>query len=239
MNPPRSIVAKVLAVDVETTGQTERTGALVEFGAAVWRVGAKTPDATFYAYLGTDGAVWCARTRLEFWDNATHGAGGKTPLELLRERVARDAIAPLSREAAAHRFVAWARAQYAAADERMIVVTDTSGFDHAFLSGLLAEHQETAPCAAGAAKPYSLNYLFGAYAPVRDINSFYLGVGGELRKWGARDRMMRLLGVDELPAWVRAYEHTHNPLDDANSIGAKVSFFLSRGDDAKRQKPAE
>lgn len=183
MSPPCSAVAKVLAVDVEAAAQTD---GLIEFGAAVWPIGAQKPDATFHAYLGTDGVKWCQRTALEFWNNAAHGKDGKSPLELMLERVEREATETLSREVAAHRFVAWARAQYAEANGSMVVISDTSGFDHALLSSLLDEHKETFPCAINASEPYSLNYLFGAYAPVRDINSFYLGVGGELRVWGAR-----------------------------------------------------
>lgn len=238
MNPPCSAVAKVLAVDVEAAAQTD---GLIEFAGAVWTIGARQPDATFHAYLGTDGVKWCERTALEFWNNAAHGKGGKPPIELMLERVEREATETLSREVAAHRFVAWARAQYAEADKNMLVITDTSDFDHALLSRLLAEHQETFMCAPGTSKPYSLNYLFGAYTPVRDINSFYLGVGGELRVWGARDRMMQQLNIAEEPEWVRAYEHTHHPLDDANSIGAKASFFLSLSGatDAKRAKTTE
>lgn len=73
----------------------------------------------------------------------------------------------------------------------------------------------------------SLTRLFGAYRSTRDIDSFYYGVGGCIKFWGAEEVALAGMRVGGFPDDMKAYKATHNPLDDANFIGAKASYVLS------------
>jgi len=111
----------------------------------------------------------------------------------------------------------------------MIFITDTPGFDYQFISDMLGRLKELPEeMQSGGTAPYSLNYLFGKYQPVCDINSFYKGVGGVLCKHGSRDRMMDQLNVQR-PQWLVDVEdaYDHNPLNDAKAIAGRAAFYLS------------
>lgn len=227
----------LLSVDIETTGQTPITGTMIELAAALVSLESKEVVSTRYYYFGEDDVIWCARTLLEFWNELKMGKDGKTPLELLRERVERDQVPVTTRRDAALDFVTWARNIYDEEDGAVMAITDTSGFDASFISHLLAEHENAKEWAIGKSMPYSLNYLFGEYQPVRDINSFYLGAGGTLKKWGARDAMKQRFAkqiaaaggsADGDPApWAQKFPHDHNPLNDARKIGLWAAFYLT------------
>lgn len=222
----------IMCFDVETTGQNVHTSEILELAATVWKIGDKSPLSQLYYWFGTP-KKWCPKTREEFWDNPDKGENGLTPYEALKSRLYTTDIEPTSEALAAVKLTAWAREWYKKTDGGIIVLTDTSGFDYQFITDLLSlvDHMPTALDSDGLSPPLSLSYLFGKYQPVRDINSWYLGMGGTMQKWGSRDRMLARLGV-EFPEWVAAYEH--NPQNDANSIAAMASFILSL-----EEKPAQ
>jgi hypothetical protein len=221
-------VQYILAIDVETSGQTWRDGDLIEAAFTVWRLGDKAPLSERYYFFGLDGIKWEARTREEFWDNAEKGDGEKTPYERLVARLERDNVPVTSREDAAADLTRWARAWDTKTGGSIVVVSDTSGFDYGFVSDLLDEHKKSPkmpPLLGKQQPPHSLSYLFGKYRDACAINSFYFGVGGVVGKRGSRDRMLARYNL-VFPDWVKAYDHSHHPLDDSKSIGAMASFLL-------------
>ena len=52
--------------------------------------------------------------------------------------------------------------------------------------------------------------------------------GAALWKIGERQPEATFYRCPTLPDWVKAYAHNHDPLSDANSIGALASYFLSK-----------
>jgi len=218
----------IICLDVETTGQSPRSADMVELAACVWRIGDAKPADRKYYFFGLDKARWCPVTWDEFWNNPDKGKDGKSPVKRLRERLRDDQVPTTPLGQAAVDFTVWAREWHDRTDGKLIVLTDTSGFDYAFVTDMLARVVALPSDLENTALPLSLNYLFGKYQPVRDINSWYMGLGGSLQKWGCRDRMAAQLGVD-WPAWVLAWEHDHNPQNDAASIAAKAVYVLSLG----------
>jgi hypothetical protein len=212
-------ITHVLAIDVETSGGNVLNNFMPEFAAAFWRIGDRTPTATFYRCLAQPaGCEWSPDTMAQFWTNLEKGFDGKTPLEALRER--QTVHAPLADPIVAmHDFVAWARGLEAAkaADEEIIIVSDTTGFDAQWISVYLARAGYDA-----------LETLMGQYRPLRDTNSFYFGMGRKMRKWGSEGVALEALGLTELPDWVKAYAHNHDPQSDANEIAATASFILAQ-----------
>ena len=136
----------------------------------------------------------------------------------LEERIATNTV--VSPEKAMREFVEWARMleRTSDPDERIVVITDTAEFDTSFVNQYLGRF-------VGSLCP-NLNRLFGAYRATRDIDSFYFGVGRTLKQWGAEGTA---LGTnDALPHWVLNYRGNHNPIEDANLIGASASYILTR-----------
>lgn len=209
----------VIAIDVETTGPNVVTNYMTDFGASCWKIGETNPIATFYTALQQPpGTKWDELTSKEFWDNPAKGVNGVPPRVDLEKRLAGNVL--LTPEAGMHRFVLWARElhQGLGDGELIIVISDTADFDSTFINYYLGRYVgETCP---------SLTRLFNEYRPTRDIDSFYHGTGFRLARWDAEASAMQALDVKELPSWVTAYESAHNPLADANVIGAKASYLL-------------
>jgi hypothetical protein len=210
-------ITHVVAIDVEATGGNVLEHWMPEFAGSLWRVGDQSPSKTFYRCLeAPPGTTWCPATREQFWENKEKGFDGKTPLEALTERQKASKLCdPIE---AMHEFVAWMRVIEAskADDDEVMIVFDTTGFDAAWMAVYLAR--------AGYA---GLETIFGQYRPLRDTNSFYFGMGWNMRKWGSEGVALEALGVKELPQWVTQYAHNHDPQSDANEIGAVASFILS------------
>lgn len=226
-------ITHVMSFDVEALGQTPRSSGMVELAVVVWRVGADEPADTKYFFFGTD-AERCPRTWLEFWDNKEQTKSDETPWQRLNKRLARENPQKWSLVDAALELTVWAHQWYKRTDGKIIVITDTPGFDYQFISDMLACVKQLPAAITDenekAQLPFSLNYLFGKYQPVCDINSFYKGVGGVLCKSGARDRMIERLAVDK-PQWLVDVEegYDHNPLNDAKAIAGRAAFYLSLG----------
>lgn len=213
----------VIVFDCEMSGPNPRNFFMFELAATLWRLGDKEPLDELYFYFGLDGP-WDARTVREMWDNTAHGSDGKTPLMLLRERVAREGTPKTTEGQAAVKLTSWAREWYKKTDGKILCVTDTPGFDYQFITHMLASIT-TLP--TGEQPPHSLNYLFGEYQPVCDIDSFYMGVGCSLQKWSSCDKMIQKYDM-LYPDWVAAYKHNHDPRSDARSIAAKLSCLFEK-----------
>jgi hypothetical protein len=109
--------------------------------------------------------------------------------------------------------------EVAAKGERMLCISDTAGFDAGMMNHYLGTYCPD--------QCESMTYITGGYRPIRDISAFYFGLGGSLKYHGSLEMAMKGLAIKELPDWVEAYQATHDPLDDVNSIGAAASFILS------------
>ena len=216
----------ILCLDVETTGQSPRTSDMLELAACVWEIGSQAPKDRKYYFFGFEDVKWCPVTWDEFWNNQDKGKDGKTPVQRLRERIRDDGVKATTIGEAAVDFMLWAREWYKRTDGKIIVLTDTSGFDYAFVSDMLARIVALPDKAEDKTLPLSLSYLMGKYQPVRDINSWYLGMGGTLQKYGARDLMVARLDI-EWPDWVLKWDHDHNPQNDCAGIAAKAAYVLS------------
>lgn len=229
------LLTHVLAVDVEASGPKFLENDVTEFAACVFRIGEwAEPVATFYRALrerDDDGKTiaWDLDTLNEYWlqsndDAPVVGGRAQTRLDLLNAR--KDQHGTFSRKEAADEFVAWARAENEklAADEKMVVVTDTaaSEFDTVWMNVMLAKASMR-----GDGKAMSLASLFGEYRCVRDVSSFYFGVARKFELWGSEKAAADALGIKDLPQEVKRFKHDHNPLNDALSIGSKLSYFLT------------
>ena len=120
-------------------------------------------------------------------------------------------------------FVYWVQAQerrLSAAGDKMVIVSDTSSFDGGVANYHLARYSPDL-CS-------NLVDITGQYRPTRDMSSFYFGVGKRFQVRGSTDTALETFGETTLPDWVKAYAHNHDPLSDANSIGAMASYFLSK-----------
>src|SRR3990172_6358829 len=161
----------ILAVDVEVSGMSLIDNFVIEFAAVVQRVGATEPFSEFYRYLGRDpppNKKWGQMTLRGFWLNPEKGVDGKTPFAELEERCKN--LKPVPRLEAIRAFVDWARVmrmRIPVAD-RVIVVSDTAGFDYAWLSMLMSELKS-----ADDDSDCNLDHLFCEYQPVCDMSSFY------------------------------------------------------------------
>ena len=216
----------ILAVDVEVSGMSLIDNFVIEFAAVVQRVGATEPFNEFYRYLGRDpppNKKWGQMTLRGFWLNPEKGVDGKTPFAVLEERC-KD-LKPVPRLEATRAFIDWARVmrmRIPVAD-RVIVVSDTAGFDYAWLSMLMSELKS-----ADDDSDCNLDHLFCEYQPVCDMSSFYFGVAKHLGVHGAATTALDALNVVGFPEWVEKHATgKHHPLDDAKCIAAKASFLVS------------
>lgn len=216
-------ITHIIAIDIEATGPNTYANFMPEMAASFWRIGDTEPLDTFYAYIAQpQGTEWDEKCRVEFWTNPAKGQNGVTPLSAMNKRQLTAEVK--SPERAMRQFVSWAQRskEMLGREDTVIVITDTNEFDTAFLNVYLGRHcAELCP---------NLNVLFGEYRSTRDIDAFYYGMGWQLKKWGAEETALGALNEKALPDWVLAYKATHNPLDDANAIGATASYLLSRCD---------
>jgi hypothetical protein len=221
-------VTHVLAYDWEMTGMNLHEHWPPEFGAALWKIGEKKPEATFYRCIKQPaGTVWCHKTLDQFWNNPAKGAepdkgdAGETPMQSLEKRRAKETLHELSD--VMFDFVAWARTlenSVAGSGGCVVAISDTGAFDGAVTNFNLALY-----CGDICD---NISELFGPYRPVRDITSFYYGFSKRLQKFGSDETLLDALGEKEFPDWVQAYAHNHDPLSDSNHIGAKASYVLSK-----------
>lgn len=210
-------ITHILVVDIETTGPNVTRHYMPEFGVSFWKIGDTKPLAErHYTLQQPENTEWDAQTLDEFWNNPARGEDKKTPpMAALKQRLLD--YPPRHMFSVMQLFVDFAEECDEVAKGKVVVVFDTAEFDSTFLNFYLATWT----------KVPSLTRLFGSYRSTRDIDSFYYGVGGYLKFWGAEEVALSGMNVKAFPDWVNEFKATHNPLDDANFIGAKASYVLS------------
>ena len=225
--PTAEGITHIMCFDVEANAQSPESGCMEELAVCVWKIGEHSMEDELYFLFDSTNGGYCPVTMEEFWDNPAKGKDGKTPAQLRDARTVAEKTEYIDLVDAAEKLTCWAREWYKSTEGKIIVLTDTSGFDYQFISHMLACLGVMPESLKGTGSlPLSLNYLFGKYQPVRDINSWYMGMGGSLQKYGARDLMMERLRI-KFPDWVKEYEHDHDPRNDCRSIAAMASFILS------------
>lgn len=228
-------ITHVLAFDVEATGPDVLSHRVPELGACVFRIGKwQEPVATWYRAIGDpkgEGTPlsWDLTTLQEYWHACNDDApvvDGKKQSRLQMLNVRKKEHGVVEEEQAMREFIAFAREQNGklADNEMMVVVTDTAAFDTVWMNVMLSR---AAMSDASTDRVMSLNYLFGKYRPVRDLTSFYFGVGRKFELWGSEKAATEALAVADLPEEVKRFKHDHNPLNDALSIGATAAYLLN------------
>ncbi len=196
----------LLALDVEASGQGLRSNFLIQVGLALVEVQSGAVLARFSSYVAQPpGTVWEKRCVDEFWS--------KHP-ELFDKAKAGVAAAP-SADQVASNLLAWVRARVPAGGDTRLV-TDTAGFDLAWLDWLLGDRSHF--------------YIFERDGqPVRtdvlDVGSWYLGLAGECDpEASAKAASLRALGVEVEPMF--EFTHTHDAADDAAAIALRAAWVM-------------
>jgi hypothetical protein len=218
------VATHMLTLDIETTGPNCMKHWMPEMGAAFWKIGDKEPISTFYRCMSSPSPThgWSPRTLNDFWNNPAKGVDGLTPFKAYtRRRRANPEVTPT---VAMNEFVAYARwiDAHLEPGEELIIVVDTAAFDTTFINVYLGSAMPEGP--------ESLPELFGSYRAVRDITSFYFGMGGKLGFQGSESVALAAIEASKMPEWVQKYAHNHDPMSDANAIAAAASFILSKGE---------
>lgn len=219
--PQAQRVTHVIAVDTEYTGPNVVENAMIEIGATFWKVGSTKSICSFERHIEEPlGVSWCAETAKTFWDDKKRANDqGQTLREQFEMRKARDgavAAAPAMRD-----FVGFVRTCAATLDkdELVVLISDTAESDTSFINVYLGSYcPELCP---------NLNRVFGEYRSVRDIDSFFFGMGRRINEWGAEQAALDGLGEEKLPSWVPP-SNLHSAREDAEYIGGVASYFLSR-----------
>lgn len=222
INENRHKVTHFITVDVEATGPNIIDNFMPEFAASFWEIGDEQPLSTFYRCVSQPpNTKWDEETKSSFWDNPLEGRNKKIPpmVDHLQRMADNKIVSPLE---AMLEFLLWVRecnGKLTFPKESCIILVDTAEFDTSFMNAYLGKY-------VGATCP-NLNRVFGEYRPVRDIDSFYHGCNHLLAPFGAEQSAMSYLAIKQFPAWVDAFKATHDPLADANTIGARASFLLN------------
>lgn len=210
----------LLCIDVETAGPNLVKNFMLEFSAAVIRVGSDTPYSIYYRSLAQpDKTTWDAHTLNDFWakpDDKT----GIAPILALNKR--RDTVPMWKPAAAMDDFVRWVRArndEVRARGGMLMIVTDTAGFDVKWIDYYLSAHGTLDVC--------ELCNVFGYYQSTRDISSFMLGIAGQMLAHGSSEAAMRKMKRNKAANWGERYAHDHNPENDAQHIAATSSYMLT------------
>lgn len=210
----------LLCIDVETAGPNLLKHFMLEFSAAVIRVGSDVPYSVYYRSLAQpDSTSWDSHTLADFWmkpDEAT----GVAPIVALNKR--RDVVPTWQPSAAMDDFVRWVRArndEVRARNGMLMIVTDTAGFDVKWIDYYLSAYGTLGVC--------ELCNAFGYYQTTRDISSFMLGVAGRMLARGASEAALSKLKRRKSDNWGERYAHDHNPENDAQHIAATSSYVLT------------
>lgn len=213
----------VISFDVEVTGMNLVKHWMPELGASFWRIGDKQPTKTFYRAIEQPPLTsWCPKTLSQFWNNPEKGEG-KVVAPIVAYNKRRAAATIHSPAAAMSDFVDWVREIARDCEKnglKVLLISDTDLFDKSWVNYYLSMYCED--------KCEYLGDIFGKYTPTRDISAFYFGIGRRLQKHGSVETALSAFGETETPEWVKAYAHNHDPLSDANSIGAAASYILSK-----------
>lgn len=205
----------LLAVDVETAGRNHTLNFMTRIGARLILQETGAVCATFRSYLAQPaGTQWERRCIEQFW--LKHPQHYRDTKLALRSE-------PPPPSLVMSTFVDWARnCARAVGVDNLVVVSDTAGFDVGWLDHCMPDG-------------LSMLYLFGAYKPVRDVTSFYLGVAHStprMDEWNAEEAAHARLGIPYVKI-----PRDHAPENDARAIGtAAANVFNHLEACAKRQR---
>lgn len=208
----------VLTYDVESTGRSLKHHFMPDIGLSVVNVPEERVVATFQSYVAQpEGRGWEPRCLEEFW------------LQEKNKQIYEQLLAGI-KTAPPPEKVVLALVQFVrehAPKNRTTVVSDTAGYDHAWLDLLLADHPEQ----------LSTQYLLdGSYRTPRDLNSMMLGASRYptlLHLQSIKGLTKDVIGV----VWPNnpLFKHSHRAVSDAAFIGLNTARFLNHV--AKRSYP--
>ena len=194
----------ILSIDVEATGKSVTEHDCPCFGAALVDADEVAVVSTFFTHVNAGHPLrWEERCVTEFWDKPANIAWKE-------EIVAANPTAPDKKEAIAA-FRAWL-AEKTAGHKVLFLGLDTCAYDGSWMDHLMGDD--------------SCSYLLGKYRTVRDMSSFYAGVGlmspTEALN-GTEAAACKRLKVT-LPEW-EEYPHDHHPDNDAANIALTAAFL--------------
>lgn len=225
-------ITHILAVDCEVSGMNFFVHSLLEMGAAVIEVETGNVVSQFHRYFGIENVEWQEDTKKEFWDNPKHGDGTKTPLELM---VARGSDS-VSKSNGIHDFVEWAREidKNLPDKHRIVVVSDTAGFDYSWISFHMSD------CFSRKGDAPSLDYLFGKWQSVKEITSFYRGILRDPYSKSGKESFLAAFADYDIPQNVREPLYDHNPKNDATFIAVRAAYAIKQiqNEAKKKKRPA-
>ncbi len=238
-------VTHVLALKLETSGSNLTQHFVTEFAGAVFRVGAwRKPLDAFYHIITDDASLnqtgsqsprgWEPWKLFEYWLKARDDApvvDGEPQTRLTLMNLRRQQYGSVTESIAVGEFVEWAQAanRKLRDDERMVVVVESAAVDCVWFDLMLSRYAAKNSIAAMNGKaPNSLCKLFDVDRPVRDLASFYMGVGRKFELWNNEKSALDALDKDDLPKSVRAFRHDRNPLNDASYVGACASYLITQ-----------
>jgi len=197
---------KILFVDIETCGSDLLKNDMLCFGACIGNPATMQIEDTFEAYLkpanfASGTFCWEARCLREFWEHADNVAAKERILQRIKEE-------GVSAADAMTKFRDWINNRPQEERDKLVIYTDTAGFDIAFLDRYLSEANQPA-----------MNYIIdGAYRPVFCSTSFHFGVAKHLPNeglWGAEKAALKSLGSDVSRLDQNPFVADHTPLNDA------------------------
>lgn len=216
--PKLAPITDVIAVDVETSGPNLVKHFMPEFAGELITIGEQEPRESFYRALQQpNNTGWSSETLKSFWEKPD--ADGVKPITAFDERRKTNKIHDCY--TAMDEFVDWVREMDAAVSAkggRLLIVTDTAGFDVAWIDTYLSRYSS---------KATSLGDILGRYQPTRDISSFMLGVSGAIQTGNSVEAAIQALGLSSEANWGAKFAHNHDPASDAKHIAATASFILS------------
>lgn len=209
----------IIAIDIEGSGPNLVQHFMLEFAASLIKIGADKPTDTYYVSLeAPPNTTWSVETLADFWAKPDKKTG-VAPIYALNERRAKNP--KVKPEVAMDQFVDWIRARNAeieARGGRLIIVSDTAGYDVKWIDYYLS-HYST--------KAVELAQVLGTYRPTRDISSFMIGIAGVMQDGGSFDAAIDALGLDAKDDWGASFAHSHDPASDAQHIAARASYIVT------------
>lgn len=204
-----------LAIDVEATGENYINNFMPCFGACIVDVKEQKVVDKFLVYFKNSNQKeksWDKRCLKEFWLKEEN----KTIYKDMLQKMENEGI---SEQIGMSNFIKWVL-KNSKKCEKLVVITDTGGFDVGWLNYYLSRYITEYDT--------SMNYITGKYQPIRDMSSFYMGIGKctpNMSLWGSEKMALKGLGIKKLPKF--EVEHDHNPQNDAITIGLTAAFFAN------------
>lgn len=198
--------AYLLAVDVEASGMGLRSNFLIQIGLALVHVPTGHLLARFSSYVAQPpGTTWEKRCVDEFWS--------KHP-EIYAKAQKGVADAPPA-EHIAKSLMAWIRTHVVCPDQTRLI-TDTPGFDLAWLDWLLGDRSHLYLFETDDGKPMMTDVL--------DVSSWYLGIGKVCDPMESSKKAV--LSVIKRPFPDFEFKHTHDAADDATLIAMRAAWVM-------------